>query len=499
MWCTQLRVAARSSKEAEPPVQHEVQQLHLEIGGTAMHFTPSTGQFNYRSAIIRDGIRGMGAGLSIALLSLTLALSGQVFAQDSSWGTSPELAARLRAMGPKHWGTLAPDFGDPLLGDVGGLRSTLADHGLAYLLIVDVNFWQNLLNSPQKTNGSQVYLGQQFTNGEGLTLQTTYDLGHIGLDGAQLNLAIGTGWTSLTAAHAKGFRVFEFAFYDSFLDKRIELTAGIVENDKEFINTYVGGNTSTGAFGPQALLPVQSGFGQSPGATPSFNVIYNFDANWYNKVGVQRSVSPQGLLEEYSHLNPHSVRFSVPGAKALLIDEVGFKRPASADARATNFRMGGLYNWSAYTDFDTGRTSHNSNAYLLYDQQLTQPNAGSLPFRGWYGGFTIMNSPTNVNVFRRYYETRIYDIGPFANRPFDQLGIVATHSLFSEDARNYFIRQGVYPPRKDTTSLTVDYAYKVGPDFYVTSGLAYTDHPSFIYSPQQGHDLNFFTSIIAMF
>src|SRR5882672_7015167 len=103
MWCTQLRVAARSSKETEPPVRHEVQQLHLEIGGTAMHFTPSTGQFNYRSAIIRDGIRGMGAGLSIALLSLTLVLSGQVFAQDSSWGTSPELAATLRAMGPKHW------------------------------------------------------------------------------------------------------------------------------------------------------------------------------------------------------------------------------------------------------------------------------------------------------------------------------------------------------------------------------------------------------------
>ena len=66
------------------------------------------------------------------------------------------------------------------------------------------------------------------------------------------------------------------------------------------------------------------------------------------------------------------------------------------------------------------------------------------------------------------------------NRPFDQLGLVATHSLFSGAARNYFIRQGAHPPQNNTTSLTVDYAYRVAPDFYVTSGLAYTDHPSFI-------------------
>jgi porin len=461
------------------------------------------------------------AVLRVALLSLTLALSGQVFAQDSSEAPTvpqvqtlggkegeaqmsafsrmpPELAARLRAMEPKDWGTLAPDFGDPLLGDMGGLRSTLAEHGLAYLLVVDVNFWQNLLNLPQKTNGSQVYLGQQFTSGEGIALQATYDLGHVGLDGAQFNLGISTGWTSFTAAHSQGFRVLEFSFYDSFLDKRIELSAGILGNDKEFVNTYVGGNTSTGAFGPQALLPVQSGFSQTPGSTPSINVTYNFDANWYNKIGVQRSVSPQGVLAEYSYLNPHGVRFSVPGAKALVIDEVGFKRPASADARATNFRMGGLYNWSDYTDFNTGRTTRNYNSYLLYDQQLSRPSEG-LPFRGWYGGFTIMDSPSNVNVFRRYYETRFYDVGPFAHRPFDQLGLVATHSLFSEDARNHFIRQGVYPPRKASTSLTANYAYKAGPDFYVTSGLTYTDHPSFIYAPGQGHDLNFFTSIIMMF
>jgi porin len=203
-------------------------------------------------------------------------------------------------------------------------------------------------------------------------------------------------------------------------------------------------------------------------------------------------------VAEYSEVNPHSVRFSVPGAKALVIDEVGFKRSASANARAINFRMGGLYNWTQYTDFRTGGASHNTNVFLLYDLQLSRPSA-ALAFRGWYGGFTVMESPANVNVFRRYYETRLYNIGPFESRPFDQFGVVATHHEFSKDARDFFIDQGVNPPREDATSLTVNYAYKVGPDSYVTSGLTYTDHPSFIYEPGQGHALNLFVSTVVNF
>jgi hypothetical protein len=59
----------------------------------------------------------------------------------------------------------------------------------------------------------------------------------------------------------------------------------------------------------------------------------------------------------------------------------------------------------------------------MYDRQLSQPNAG-LPFRGWYGGFTVTGSPSNVNVLRRYNGASFYDIAPFANHPFDEFGLV---------------------------------------------------------------------------
>jgi porin len=112
--------------------------------------------------------------------------------------------------------------------------------------------------------------------------------------------------------------------------------------------------------------------------------------------------------------------------------------------------------------------------------------------RPHYGGFTVMESPSNVNVFRSYYEARLYDIGPFESRPEDQFNIVGTHALFSGDARQFYIEQGVYPPQKDTTSVTLSYACKLTHSTYLTPGLAFTNNPSFLTAPGQGHDLNFF-------
>jgi porin len=110
-----------------------------------------------------------------------------------------------------------------------------------------------------------------------------------------------------------------------------------------------------------------------------------------------------------------------------------------------------------------------------------------------------MESPAKVDVFRSYYEARIYDIGPFASRPFDQFNIVATHDTFSQDARQYYINLGTYPPQKDTSSVTMGYACKLAHGIYFTNGLTFTNHASFITEPGQGHDLNFFSNFTADF
>jgi porin len=474
-----------------------------------------------------------GSGAPAAVLSVAfMSLSVPLFAQDansaifSQLSNVPDLAAQsdgpqspaqvvstpspvstgwydinsskvFSAMSPKGWGpasSLAPDLGDTLLGDAGGVRSALADHGFAGYLFVGGTQWQNLLKSPTKTDGTQMYVGQKYTAEMFDAFLLTYDLGHIGLSGAQILVDGGCSVSSFLPAFARACRAQNLTFYDSFFRGRVELTAGILANDLAFVDTYVGGNTNTGAFGPQAVLPVQSGLSNQPGVAPGLNVTYHLDSKWYDKIGVQRSVSPEGLVQDYSHFDRHGLAFTEPNAKALVIDEVGFRQTATSDEFFTYVRMGGLYNWTQYRDFTTGGTSTNWNTYLLADRQFIRADA-DLPYRGWYGGFSVMESPSNVNVFRSYYEARVYDIAPFKSRPADQFNVVSTYSLFSGDARQYYFKQGFYPPRKSTASVTMAYAYKVTHGTYITPGLSYTNNPSFIYEPGQGHDLNFFLSI----
>jgi porin len=480
----------------------------------------------------KHGLRG-GTALVTMLSVAFMSLSAQLFAQDANSGTSPrptnppnssarqdgpqppaqidstplpsstgwydpDKSARFSAMSAKGFGpggSLATQLGDAFLGDAGGVRSALADYGIGGYLYVSGTQWQNLLKSPTKTNGNQAYIGQKYTAQSLDGILGTYDLDHIGLPGAQIVLDAGCSVSSYLPASGRGCRVLELSFYDSFFHGRVELSAGILQNSVEFLDTYVGGNSNTGAFGPAAILPVQSGLSYTPGVAPGLNVTYHFNANWYEKIGVQRSESPQGLVQEYTYFNPHGLTFSEPNAKALVIDEVGFRQTASADSRFTYIRGGGLYNWTQYTDFNTRGTSTNWNVYLLGDQQFSRPDPGR-PYRGWYGGFSVMESPSSVNVFRSYYEARIYDISPFVSRPFDQFNIVATHAMFSKDARQYFINLGTYPPQKDTTSVTMGYAYKVAHGTYLQPGLSFTNHPSFITEPGQGHDLNFFLGFV---
>jgi porin len=188
----------------------------------------------------------------------------------------------------------------------------------------------------------------------------------------------------------RGCRLNDLSFYYPFLEGKIELSAGYLANDLQFVSTYIGGNLQAGAFGPGASLPIQAGLSMAQDGAPGLNVTSHFHKNWYDKVGVQRSMYPQetGLVSDWSEINRYGVRFSEPFAKALVIDELGFRRSASTDSLSCNFRVGGLYNWSDYINFNTGKFAPNWNVYLLGDQQLTRTSP-TMPFRGLYGGAAL--------------------------------------------------------------------------------------------------------------
>jgi len=112
---------------------------------------------------------------------------------------------RVKSWGPD--GSLA-SFGDNLLGNAGGVRSTLADYGIAGILFVGGVQWQNLLKTPTQTNGSQAYIGQKYTATSVDGIIGTYDMGHIGLTGGQIVVDGGCSVSSYLPAYARGWPLF---------------------------------------------------------------------------------------------------------------------------------------------------------------------------------------------------------------------------------------------------------------------------------------------------
>ena len=54
-------------------------------------------------------------------------------------------------------------------------------------------------------------------------------------------------------------------------DRRVEMKAGYIGNDLEFVGLQVGGSTSTGAQGVYAVLPNEVGLSYFPLTAPSLN------------------------------------------------------------------------------------------------------------------------------------------------------------------------------------------------------------------------------------
>lgn len=70
----------------------------------------------------------------------------------------------------------------------------------------------------------------------------------------------------------------------------IEIKAGYLSNNTEFIGLQVGGASATAAQGVYAVLPYQVGMSYFPLASPAFNIRVAGPRFTYWKSGVQRSL-----------------------------------------------------------------------------------------------------------------------------------------------------------------------------------------------------------------
>jgi porin len=405
------------------------------------------------------------------------------------------LAAYDAALRFKGWEIPFPSFDDTLTQDYAGWRSTLAKSGIGLITTNSQAVFDNVLAHPASVNGQQVYVGQRPTYSNATVSYLTIDLARHGVPDGQIVV-------SGTSTHATWDRLVpdtlslaHLTYYQTFLNRAVEFKIGYDSNGYAFIGQPIGGSSTGGIIGPSASIPVELGLSVVPAPAPSTNTTFHFSSEFYDKVGLQRSLSPTPIaIVDDKRKNPSGFELTEPGAGLLVINETGYQRPARPGTPQTWVRGGFMYNTSAYHDYRTDGTDTNHAFYLLGDRQLRQfdPSSPRPAYQGIYAGLSAMYAAPDTNIVSQYYEARLYAFGLFPGRPDDLASVVVAHSRFSPyagDRINAASAKTATFARSDTTTLTFSYSAHLRPGVHLTPAISYTDHPSFAYVANEGSAL----------
>ncbi|WP_375167104.1 MULTISPECIES: carbohydrate porin [unclassified Bradyrhizobium] len=390
-----------------------------------------------------------------------------------------------------------PGPADTVDQDKSGVRSALADVGIGYIGWTHNIFANNQLPNAARTSiANQLYMGQNPTFATANFLIVTYDLSRLGIPDGQIVVGAEQQYWTWKRPGPDRVGLNTLAYYQTFLDRKFELKLGYLRNANEFTGTLFAGISGSNMF---ALF--QAGMSTNAAPTPAVNLKYNLDDHLYNKVSMQRSISPDGSYAEITE-NPSGLNWSTANTGILFVDELGYKSKAAPGVPDTWLRAGVGFNSGHYknlADPDQQRQSGNNFHYIAADRQLWQSDVEGTPSRGIYGGFSIMGAPPDLNRISRYYELRLYAKGPFDSRPTDLISLVASNTAWSKVAVDAALAKGQLAHR-DTTAITGTYIAHLAPGIYATLGLSYIHNPTSItHTAQTEHALDLLVSTLIFF
>ncbi len=368
-----------------------------------------------------------------------------------------------------------PPFSDSVIDLDSGFRRELFRHGLAFRVVTGPQYTQNMLAAPVPAD-SQVYAGQRAFESDFVQPILSADLRQLHLNHAQLYMGGVWNWASWNPAGPKSIQLWALYFYKEIGNDRLEVKAGYIANNMNFLGLFVGGSTATGAQGVYAVLPYEAGMSYFPMTAPSFNLRIRGPVHSYFKTAAQRSFDPNGGPAEIAR-NHTGFRFIPHGDKLVLINEGGYLREAGADAHEAWFRAGSINNTTPYPNEATGQPRRgNYCAYVLMDYQLFQ-SSREHPGRGLYAGGSFMTVPDTMNAYARYYEARLYQKAPLRSRPGDVLSVVASRTGYSKIFTGKLVSEGKTVWRAGTT-VTGSYSLRASRGNYLSLGLSYVNGPA---------------------
>lgn len=269
--------------------------------------------------------------------------------------TTPQNFSRFDPLRIKGINIPLPGPADTIDGEALGFRDKLASLGIGYFGFSTSFFADNTLRHGHPLNnqrGNQLYNGQLATSFSQNVLDVTFDLSRYGIPDGQIVAGGVYSTTNWNPAGPRTTGVTQLTYYQTLLNKKIELSVGYQQNSLQYLGTFVGGSIAGGIFGPNGTVPIENGIDNSIVPTLGVNAKFYLPSNFYTKLGVQRAISPDGTIVEHNQ-NASGVRLKVPNSGILVIDETGYQTNASPGVLRTWVRAAANYTSSNYREYNT--------------------------------------------------------------------------------------------------------------------------------------------------
>lgn len=166
-----------------------------------------------------------------------------------------QLSAKFDMLNPGDWEMPFPSTGDTVIGDAGGIRSALAEHGFGVRVWAMNGIQYNLKDAPMAGmplgpdgQRSQVYSGQKPTWVPGAqnvwvtyNTPTTHTQFVVGVTDS------GTTWAPAMAG--TGLRVNDLFVMQRFWNDKLKVSFGYLYNDSTYYEGYIVGSLGGGSLG----------------------------------------------------------------------------------------------------------------------------------------------------------------------------------------------------------------------------------------------------------
>ena len=375
-----------------------------------------------------------------------------------------------------------------LLGDWGGLRTSLWQRGIQPMLLLITDPYGNSRGGLGRgfTDYSMVSADLKVDTGRALSLQGgEFQVGFAVNFGSQLSQKIVGNTFPIQSSDVAppGPRLTTLSYTQSLFNEQLSLRAGRLSIDslygEEFAgSTYFRQFTSV-AFNavPFAIFYNSPGALGYPATTWGARARYAPKENLYMMAGVYNADPDVGLA------NRHGLDFTLQGP-AFGIGEIGWTRNQRPDDTALpgNVKLGAFFLGGTVEAFNSSTTKGGRHGfYLVADQALVRLGA---PVEGRQVGVfgSLVHAPDQaVSPMPLFFSTGIVVNGPFSGRPKDVLALGVAYGGYSTALRNSQEVQALLDPaiRPQVSELTLElsYALQLLPGLSLQPGIQYLIHP----------------------